>query len=65
MPQFPTVDEQLAYLRKGAAEIIRESDLRERIERSIATGMGSANPGRMAEGDRPYSGSWETPSSSS
>ncbi|HEX8799305.1 MAG TPA: tyrosine--tRNA ligase [Terriglobales bacterium] len=38
MPQFPPVDEQLAYLRKGVAEIIRESDLRERIERSIATG---------------------------
>jgi tyrosyl-tRNA synthetase len=38
MSQFPPVDEQLAYLRKGAAEIIRESDLRERIERSIATG---------------------------
>ena len=38
MPSFPPVDEQLAYLRKGAAEIIRESDLRERIERSLATG---------------------------
>ena len=38
MPSFPSVDEQLAYLRKGAAEIIRESDLRERIERSLATG---------------------------
>src|SRR5215472_13760563 len=38
MPPFPPVDEQLAYLRKGAAEIIRESDLRERIERSIASG---------------------------
>ena len=38
MPHFPPVDEQLAYLRKGAAEIIRESDLRERIEGSIATG---------------------------
>ena len=38
MPQFPPVDEQLTYLRKGAAEIIRESDLRGRIERSIATG---------------------------
>ena len=24
MPHFPPVDEQLAYLRKGAAEIIRE-----------------------------------------
>jgi len=38
MPPFPPVDEQLAYLRKGAAEIIRESDLRERIERAVATG---------------------------
>jgi tyrosyl-tRNA synthetase len=38
MPSFAPVDEQLAYLRKGAAEIIRESDLRERIERSIAMG---------------------------
>src|SRR5450432_1138204 len=38
MPQFPPVDEQLDYLRKGAAEIIRESDLRERIEKSLASG---------------------------
>ena len=38
MPSFPPVDEQLDYLRKGAAEIIRESDLRERIERSLASG---------------------------
>ena len=38
MPSFPPVDEQLAYLRKGAAEIIRESDLRERLEKSLATG---------------------------
>ena len=38
MPSFPPVDEQLAYLRKGAAEIIRDSDLRERIEKSLATG---------------------------
>jgi tyrosyl-tRNA synthetase len=38
MPQFPPVDEQLAYLRKGAAEIIRESDLRERIEKSLVSG---------------------------
>ncbi len=28
----------MEYLRKGAAEIIRESDLRERLEKSIATG---------------------------
>ncbi len=38
MPPFPPVDEQLAYLRKGAAEIIRESDLRERLEKSLVTG---------------------------
>jgi len=38
MPSFPEVDQQLAYLRKGAAEIIRESDLRERLERSRASG---------------------------
>ncbi len=38
MPQFLPVDEQLAYLRKGAAEIIRESDLRERLEKSSASG---------------------------
>src|ERR1700722_14976938 len=38
MPSFPEVDEQLAYLRKGSAEIIRESDLRERIEKSLASG---------------------------
>src|SRR5271156_6265723 len=38
MPSFPEVEEQLAYLRKGAAEIIRESDLRERLEKSLAAG---------------------------
>src|SRR5271154_6899838 len=38
MPSFPEVDEELAYLRKGAAEIIRESDLRERLEKSRQTG---------------------------
>jgi tyrosyl-tRNA synthetase len=38
MPQFPPVDEQFSYLRKGAAEIIRESDLRERLEKSLQSG---------------------------
>ncbi len=38
MSSFPEVDEQLAYLRKGAAEIIRESDLRERLEKSWQAG---------------------------
>src|SRR5207249_3860780 len=37
-PPFPPVDEQLAYIKKGAAEIIRESDLRERLENSLKTG---------------------------
>ena len=36
--QFKPVDEQLAYLRKGAAEIIREEDLRAKLEASRKTG---------------------------
>ena len=35
---FPPVEEQLAYLKKGAVEIIREPELRERLERSVKTG---------------------------
>jgi tyrosyl-tRNA synthetase len=35
---FKPVDEQLAYLRKGAAEIIREEDLREKLETSRKSG---------------------------
>src|SRR5436189_1375298 len=38
MPNFPPVDEQLAYLKKGSAEIIREAELRERLEKSAKTG---------------------------
>src|SRR6266700_6897058 len=38
MPNFPSVDEQLAYIKKGSAEIIRESDLRERLEKSLKSG---------------------------
>src|SRR2546422_6453175 len=33
-----TVDEQLAYLRKGTVEIIREEDLRKKLEKSAKTG---------------------------
>ena len=36
MSQFLPVDEQLDLLQKGAAEIIRVSDLRERLEREGA-----------------------------
>ena len=33
-----SVDEQLTYLKKGSAEIIREADLRAKLEKSRATG---------------------------
>jgi tyrosyl-tRNA synthetase len=36
--QFDPVDAQIAYLRKGAAEIIREEDLRAKLESSIKSG---------------------------
>jgi tyrosyl-tRNA synthetase len=38
MPEFLPVDEQLDLLQKGAAEIIRVADLRERLEQSRKTG---------------------------
>jgi tyrosyl-tRNA synthetase len=38
MSNFAPVDEQLTYIRKGAAEIIREADLRAKLEKSRATG---------------------------
>src|SRR6266699_3087306 len=36
--QFKPVDEQIAYLQKGAAEIIREEDLRAKLEASAKSG---------------------------
>src|SRR5215475_10458778 len=38
MANFPPVDQQLACIKRGAAEIIRESELRERLEKSLKTG---------------------------
>jgi tyrosyl-tRNA synthetase len=38
MPNFAPVDEQLAYIKKGSAEIIRENELRFKLEKSRATG---------------------------
>jgi tyrosyl-tRNA synthetase len=38
MTSFAAVDEQLTYIKKGAAEIIRESDLREKLEHSRRSG---------------------------
>ncbi|HEV7859174.1 MAG TPA: tyrosine--tRNA ligase, partial [Pyrinomonadaceae bacterium] len=34
-----TIDEQLAFLRRGAVEIIREGDLRAKLEKSARTGV--------------------------
>jgi tyrosyl-tRNA synthetase len=38
MPSFPPIDDQLALIKKGAVEIIREGELRERLEKSLASG---------------------------
>ena len=38
MANFRPVEEQLAYLKKGAAEIVKESELRSKLERSLKTG---------------------------
>ena len=38
MPTFAPVDEQLTYIKKGSAEIVKESELRAKLEKSRATG---------------------------
>src|SRR6266853_6140459 len=38
MSTFASVDEQLTYLKKGSAEVIREVDLRAKLEKSRTTG---------------------------
>ncbi len=38
-PKFKSVDEQLAYLKKGTAEIIREEELKAKLAKSLKTGM--------------------------
>jgi tyrosyl-tRNA synthetase len=38
MPNFAPADEQLAYIKKGSVEIIREPELRSKLDRSIASG---------------------------
>ncbi len=38
MPDFRPVDEQIEYISKGASEIIREAELRERLEQAVKTG---------------------------
>jgi tyrosyl-tRNA synthetase len=49
MANFLPVDEQLAYLKKGAAEIVKESELRSKLERSLA----SSKPLRVKAGFDP------------
>src|SRR4030081_2258937 len=49
MANFLPVDEQLAYIKKGAAEIVKESELRVKLERSLASG----NPLRVKAGFDP------------
>ena len=44
---FAPVNEQMDLLEKGAAEIIRASDLRERLEKSRATGRPAPRKGRL------------------
>jgi tyrosyl-tRNA synthetase len=38
MPTFAPVDEQLTYIKKGSSEIIREPELRSKLEKSLAAG---------------------------
>src|SRR5437773_4364543 len=38
MPTFAPVEEQLTYIKKGSSEIIRESELPEKLEKSRAAG---------------------------
>ena len=38
MPTFAPVDEQLTYIKKGSAEIVKESELRTKLEKSLASG---------------------------
>src|ERR1044071_1727999 len=39
MSSFLPVDEQLSYIKKGAAEIVKESELGEKLEKSRASGI--------------------------
>jgi tyrosyl-tRNA synthetase len=38
MSKFAPVDEQLAYIKKGSSEIIREPELRSKLEKSLTSG---------------------------
>jgi len=49
MPNFAPVDEQLTYIKKGSSEIVKESELREKLEKSRA----SSKPLRVKAGFDP------------
>jgi tyrosyl-tRNA synthetase len=49
MPTFAPVEEQLTYIKKGSSEIIRESELREKLEKS----RGAGKPLRVKAGFDP------------
>src|SRR3989449_7665736 len=38
MPNFAPVEEQITYIKKGSSEIIRESELRSKLEKALASG---------------------------
>src|SRR5690349_11423204 len=38
MPTFAPVDEQLTYIKKGSAEIVKEAELRAKLEKSKTSG---------------------------
>jgi tyrosyl-tRNA synthetase len=38
MPTFSPVEEQLTYIKKGSSEIIREAELRSKLDKSLASG---------------------------
>ncbi len=38
MPTFAPVEQQITYIKKGSSEIIRESELRSKLEKSLASG---------------------------
>ena len=40
--ELMTIDEQIAFIKKGAVDFIREEDLRKKLERSAKTGKPSA-----------------------
>jgi tyrosyl-tRNA synthetase len=49
MPNFAPVDEQLTYIKKGSSEIVKESELREKLEKSRV----SSKPMRVKAGFDP------------